>query len=90
MEEFGGMKETGETDIIIISKMKEIIKEKLLIWNRSEGWRGDPTAKTICCSCRGLKFNSQHRHGGSQPPIPLVPRDLQPFSSLHGHLHAHV
>jgi hypothetical protein len=27
-----------------------------------EGWRNSPVVKTLCCSSRGPKFNSQHPH----------------------------
>jgi hypothetical protein len=32
--------------------------------------------KNIGCSSRGLRFDSQHPHGGSQPSITLVSDDL--------------
>lgn len=34
------------------------------------------------CSCTGPGFISQRPHGGSQPPIALVPRDPMPISGL--------
>lgn len=34
-----------------------------------DGWMDGSVIKTICCSCRGLKFNSQYPHSDSQPYI---------------------
>lgn len=34
--------------------------------------------KRICDSCSGLRFSSQHPHGGSQSSLTLVPRDPMP------------
>lgn len=36
---------------------------------------------------KGSKFDSQHPHGGSQPPITPVPGDLTLLSDLHELLH---
>jgi hypothetical protein len=33
------------------------------------GWRDDSAVKITDCSSRGLEFNSQHPHGGSQPSV---------------------
>ena len=33
------------------------------------GWRDGSAVKSTDCSFRGLEFNSQQPHGGSQPPI---------------------
>jgi hypothetical protein len=33
------------------------------------GWRDGSAVKSIDCSSRGLEFNSQHPHGGSQPSV---------------------
>lgn len=40
------------------------------------GWRDDLVIKSTGCSFRGLRFNSQYPHGGSQLSITLVPGDL--------------
>jgi hypothetical protein len=32
-----------------------------------EGWRDGSAVKSTDCSSRGLEFNSQQPHGGSQP-----------------------
>lgn len=37
------------------------------------------------CSCRGLRFGSQHPHGGSQTSLTLVPKDPATSSDLLGH-----
>lgn len=50
-----------------------------------QGWRDGSVIKNICCSSRGTEFNSQYPHDGSQPSIISVPRDLTPFSNLHGY-----
>jgi hypothetical protein len=31
------------------------------------GWRDGSVAQSVCCSCKGPGFGSQHSHGGSQP-----------------------
>ena len=33
------------------------------------GWRDGSAVKSIACSSRGPKFNSQQPHGGSQPSV---------------------
>jgi hypothetical protein len=37
--------------------------------NVSQDWRDDSVVKSIDCSSRGLEFNSQQPHGGSQPSV---------------------
>lgn len=32
--------------------------------------------RSICCSCRGPEFDSQHLRDGSQPSVTPVPEDL--------------
>lgn len=34
---------------------------------------GGSAVQSACCSCKGLAFNSQNAHGGSQPPVALIP-----------------
>ena len=46
-------------------------------------WRVVSVVKSS--SCRGPRFNSQHRHGGSQPFITAVPGELLPSSDLRGY-----
>lgn len=41
--------------------------------------------KSTCCSCRGLRFDSQNLHGGPQPSVTPVPGDLMPSSELSKH-----
>jgi len=36
---------------------------------RPEGWRDGSLIKSTNFSSRGLEFNSQHPHGGSQPSV---------------------
>jgi hypothetical protein len=36
---------------------------------KRRGWRDGLVAKSTDCSSRGLEFNSQHPHGGSQPSV---------------------
>lgn len=33
------------------------------------GLAGTPTVRSICYSCRGLRFDSQHPHGGSRTTV---------------------
>jgi hypothetical protein len=35
----------------------------------SRGWRDGSVVKSTDYSSRGLEFNSQHLHGGSQPSV---------------------
>jgi len=35
----------------------------------SLGWRDGSVVKSTDCSSRGLEFNSQQPHGGSQPSV---------------------
>jgi hypothetical protein len=42
-------------------------------------------AKSTGCSGKGSDFDSLHKHGGSQPPVTLVPGDLTSSSGLLGH-----
>jgi hypothetical protein len=37
------------------------------------------------CSSRGPRFNSQHLHGRTQPPLTPVPGDLMPSSGYFRH-----
>jgi hypothetical protein len=34
-----------------------------------QGWRGGSAVKSTDCSARGLEFESQQPHGGSQPSV---------------------
>jgi hypothetical protein len=36
------------------------------------------------CSSTGLKFNSQHPYGGSQPSVTLVSKDQSPLMTFLG------
>jgi hypothetical protein len=36
---------------------------------KNRGWRDGSVVKSTDCSSRGLKFNSQQPHGGSQPSV---------------------
>lgn len=44
-------------------------------------------AQSACCSCRGLVFNSQNSHSGSQPPVALISGDLLLNSAGSSHAH---
>jgi hypothetical protein len=44
-----------------------------------------PVAKSSDCSPRGFAFNSQHPHGGSQPPVIPVPGYPMSFLDLQRH-----
>ena len=48
------------------------------------GWRDGSVVKSMGCSFRGIRFNSQYLHDGSQPPVTLVPGDLT-LSGVCGH-----
>jgi len=50
---------------------------------REQSWRDGSAVKSICFSCRETGFDSQLPHGGSQPFIISVPRDLMPSSDPH-------
>jgi hypothetical protein len=41
--------------------------------NKRRGWRDSTVVKSTYCSSRGLRFHSQHQHGGSQPSVSPVP-----------------
>lgn len=41
--------------------------------------------KRSCCSCRGLKYGSQHPLSGWQPSVTTVLGDLVSSSGLHRH-----
>lgn len=61
--------------------------KKVCMW----GWRGGGSMVKNTCFCgRGLRFNSQDLHGGTQTPTVLVPGDPTPFSHLHKVLGIHV
>jgi hypothetical protein len=40
-----------------------------LIKNVYEEWREGSAVRSTDCSSRGLEFNSQQQHGGSQPSV---------------------
>ena len=44
--------------------------------------RDNSAVKSILCSYRELRFNSQHPHSCSQPSVTLIPGDLMPSSVL--------
>jgi hypothetical protein len=44
------------------NKFKIRLKKKV-------GWRDGSAVKSTDCSSRGLEFNSQQLHGGSQPSV---------------------
>ena len=48
-------------------------------------WRGGSVVKSIGCSSRGPRFNSQQPHGSSQLSLTLIPGDLTPS---HRHTYA--
>jgi hypothetical protein len=39
-----------------------------MVWD----WRDGSARKSVCCSSRRPRFNSQHPHGGSQPSVTPV------------------
>jgi hypothetical protein len=45
----------------------------------NKGWRDGSVVKSTPYSSRGLGFNSQHPHGGSQLSVTPVPGDLCPL-----------
>lgn len=47
--------------------------------------RSGPMTESTGCSCRELRFKSQHPHGISQSPVTLVTGNLIPSSGLCGH-----
>lgn len=49
------------------------------------GWRDGSAIRSTCCSCRTPGSDSQHLHGGSQPPITPVPDSLMSSSDLQQH-----
>lgn len=51
----------------------------------SRWWRDNSAVKSICCSYRGLRFNSQHPHSASQLSITLIQGDLMPSSDFQEH-----
>lgn len=53
-----------------------------LLWSerKERDWRGGSLVKSICCSCKGAEFCSQHPHGSSQPCVSTVPGDLDPLA----------
>lgn len=53
--------------------------------NKARGRKGGSAVKSIVCSSRQPKFNSQPPAGGSHPYITPVLGDLAPTSGLHGH-----
>lgn len=47
-----------------------------------KGQRHGSVLYSTCCSSRGSGFNTHQPHGGSEPPLTLVPRNLTPSSGL--------
>jgi len=61
-------------------------KQPLKVW----GWRDGLVAKSIGCSSRGTRFNSQQPHGTQQPPVTPALGGIQyPFLASPGHGHFH-
>lgn len=62
---------------------------------QSWGWRGDLSAMSTCCSCRGTGFDPHHPLHNSQISVTPAPWALTPFSGISGpcsHLckHKHI
>lgn len=63
-------------------------------WVLQDGKDGSVVKKRVCCSCRGSKLDSQHRHGGSEHQL-LWLQEIQPplltsvitRSACHAHRH---
>jgi hypothetical protein len=43
--------------------------KRRLFWKTPKDWRDGSAVKSTGCSSRGLEFNSQQPHGGSQPSV---------------------
>lgn len=50
----------------------------------TRGRRDSSEVKSSFCSCRGPRFGPQNPHGGSQPPVIPVLRDLISSSDIEG------
>lgn len=50
----------------------------------TRGWKVSSAVMSTCCSCRRLRFDSRHPHGGPKPPITPVSGHLVPSSDLCG------
>lgn len=55
---------------------------KVLMFKVHSLGRGS-VVRSICCSCRGPKFDFQHPRGGSQPSVTPVPEGFDIFSRKH-------
>lgn len=53
--------------------------------NTYQGWGHSSVVQRTGYSLRGPRFNFQHLHSGSEPPVTLVPRDPKPPSNVHEH-----
>jgi hypothetical protein len=42
---------------------------RFILKKTNKGWKDGSAVKSIDCSSRGLEFNSQQPHGGSQPSV---------------------